>query len=240
MPRPAPDPLAEQRVEDRADAQRQPLVEGEQRQRQGDDGVDRPGVQAPVEDGGSHAQADGRLGIAGGRAQRRPVAARTILANADAAHGRGEMRHGFGHPIEHQADAHAGGEQHGEPAGIRIVRPRFLAAQAHPAQGRDDQAQAEQDEDVRRAEEEPRQIAGQPAAHGGEQRLDLALQGQGQDHEQDDGQRGNAEHLAMDIQVEEKASLDVVLADHVVGVDQVGRAARRGDAIRARGRSRSP
>src|SRR3546814_5182648 len=44
-----------------------------------------------------------------------------------------EMHDGFGHAKEHQADAHAGGEQHGKPGdvaviGLAVVRPQLDVA----------------------------------------------------------------------------------------------------------------
>ena len=233
MARPTPHPLTKNRVEDRANRQRQALVEGEQRQRQGDNGVDRPRVQAPVEDGCGHAQAHGLFGITGRAAQRRPVGAHTICANADTAHGRTEVRHRLRDAIEHQANAHPGGKQHGEPAEVGVIRLCVHAAEAHLAQRGNDQAEAEQHKDVRGADKEPGHVVGEPVAQGAEQRLDLGLQGQGQHHEQHGDDCRDGEDLAVDVQVEQELAFDVVLTDHVIGVDQIGVAGGCRDAVQS-------
>ena len=231
MARPAPHALTENRVEDRADRQRQALVEREQRQRQGDDGVDRPGVQTPVEDGRSHAQTHGFFCVAGSAAKRRPVGTHAILTDSDTTHRRAVVRHGLGHAVEHQADAHTGGEQHGEPAHVGVVGRRVLAAEAYLAQWRQDQPDTEDDENVGGADEEPGHVVGEPVAQATEQRLDLVLQSQGEDHEDHRDQRGDGEDLAMDVEGENELPFDVVLTDDVIGVDQIGLTGRCRDAL---------
>ena len=111
MPEGPPHALAEHGIECRSQGQRHAAVEAEKRQRQPDDGVDRPGVQSPVKYGRRHADRPRRPGI------RRVAANRRI----------DRVRNGFQHAEEHQADADAGRKQHRQPAGIAIagngVRP---------------------------------------------------------------------------------------------------------------------
>ena len=152
--------------------------------------------------GGRHAQPEGFPGIPFGTAQWRPVGALTGLPQGHPLEGRIEMSHGFGDPVEHQADAHAGSEQHGKPAHVGIVGYRILATDAHLAQWREHQQQAQQHEDIGGADEEPRQIAGQPAAQAGEDLRGLLLQCQGQQHEQQDAAGGDQEDLAVDVQTQ--------------------------------------
>ena len=202
MTRPAPDALTQDRVEDRAHGQRQALVEGEDRQRQTNDGIGAPGVQAPVEDGGGHAQRDRAGLVTLCAAQRCPVGAQTILAHADAAEGGAVVAQRLRYAIEHQADAHAGGEQHGEPAGIAEVRLGVGTPDTHLAHGGEDQHQREYHEDVGAEQKHPGQLGGQEAEHGIEDRLHLSLHGQRQDHEQQDHDRRDHEDRAVQIHVD--------------------------------------
>ncbi len=227
---PAPDLLAEDRIEDRAHAERQPLIVGEQRQGQADNGVDRPGVQAPVEDRGGHAEPPG-LGLVAGRAgQRRPAFRRAGAFGQ----GRIEVRDRLGHAEEHQSDAHAGGEQHGEPAGIGIVRLGIHAAEADTAKRRDHQRQGDQHEDVAGGQEEPVEGRGHRRAQPAEELAGLFRQGEGEEDEGDDRQSGDQEDRVMDIQAEgPDRRLDVVLAERVIGVDHIRRSVRREFGLRS-------
>jgi hypothetical protein len=63
MARPAPDAFAEDRVEGRAYGERQALVVAEQRERQRQHRIDRPGVQAPVIDRSRKAHLPGCFDI---------------------------------------------------------------------------------------------------------------------------------------------------------------------------------
>ncbi len=80
--------VADDRIKRRAQGQRQAMPIAEEGQNQRHDGVDRPGVQPPVEKGQAHGLF-GRLDALG-RADRR----RKIVHNR------------FCHAEEHQADAH--------------------------------------------------------------------------------------------------------------------------------------
>src|SRR5690606_40445988 len=88
--------------------------------------------------GGRHSQPESLTGIPFGTAQRRPVGALTGLSQSHPFEGRIEMPHGFSDPVEHQADPHAGSEQHGKPAHVGVVGYRILAADTHLAQRRED------------------------------------------------------------------------------------------------------
>ena len=134
------------------------------------------------------------------------------------------------HPEEHQADAHAGGEQHREPADVAVLGFRLLSAQPDLAERRDDQHHADDDEDVAGGQEEPVEAGRQGAADVVEDRADLVLEGQRQHHESDDHQTGDQEYRIVDVQSEgTQVGLDVVLADLVVGLDDLAGALRRGD-----------
>ena len=137
-----------------------------------------------MEDGRGHAQAHRLFRIADRATQGRPVGAHAIGANHDTIVSRREMRHGLGHPIEHQPDTHASSEQHREPADVGIVRGCIPPADTHLAQRRNDQRQTQQHENIRGTDEEPGHLAGQPAPQTGKDFGRLVLQCQGQQHEQ--------------------------------------------------------
>ncbi|MNF71744.1 hypothetical protein D3C84_537010 [compost metagenome] len=148
------------------------MAEAEVGEDQRDDGVDRPGVQAPVEEGELHRLLGRghRIGVAHGRV--------------------GVVHQGLGDTEEHQADAHAGGEQHGEPGAMAVVRLAVVGAEldiAEAADGQEDHG----DEDQRHAEDvEPAGIEQDPGLGLPEHCLGL-VGGEGAiEHEGDDEQCG--------------------------------------------------
>ena len=227
MPAPAPDPFPEDRVEGRADGQRKPLVERKKRQRQRDDGVDRPRVQRPVIDRGGQAHPLCRLHIRGDDA--------AILGNRRRHAKRLGDCHvidGFQHPEEHQPDPHPGREKHREPADIGVIGRRLLPAQADRAQRADDQEQAEADEDVRRAKEEPVEGRGQPWPQPAEEGRRLFRQRQRVKDEGHDGQRRDQKDRVVNVEAERpQIAFKVVLTDRVIGIDDVCVPFRQGNAL---------
>ena len=138
---------------------------------------------------------------------------------------------GLEHAEEHQADAHAGREQHREPAGVAVVGARLLAAEPDAAPGADDQEQAEQHEDVGGAHEEPVEGAGQRRPQPAEERGRLLGRQQRVKHESDDRQAGYQEDRIVDVEAEgAELPLQIVLTDLEIGVDDVGRTFRLGNA----------
>ncbi|MNN02689.1 hypothetical protein D3C81_1153570 [compost metagenome] len=170
------DALADQRVERRAQGQRQAVAVAEEGEDQRDHGIDRPGVQAPVEEGQLHRLAGGlhRIGLA---------------------HRRGdEVHHRLGDAEEHQADAHAGGKQHGEPGGVAVVGLAVVRAELDVAVAADgEEHRGDQDqgdgEDV-----EPAGVGGDPALHEAEQTLGAGREGHGEHHQGEDEQDRGEEH----------------------------------------------
>ncbi|MNC16943.1 hypothetical protein D3C75_648080 [compost metagenome] len=170
------DALADQRVERRAQGQRQAVAVAEEGEDQRDHGVDRPGVQAPVEEGQLH------------RLARRLHAVRLADRWGD------EVHHRLGDAEEHQADAHAGGEQHGEPGGVAVVRPAVVGAELDVAVAADgEEHHGDQDqgdgEDV-----EPAGVGDDPALHEAEQALGAVREGYGENHQGQDEQDRGEEH----------------------------------------------
>ena len=193
-----PHRVSQQRMEGRPQRQRQPQIARHEGESERDDREDGPRVQAPVEDGGGHAEAR-RVGIG-------PVDAERRLQ---------EVRDGLRHSEEHQADAHPRREQHGEPGAGGVVGPRAGAAQAHAAHRRHQQHEAEEQEQVARAHEHPVERRGEPEAQGPEGRRGRRLEPQHGGDEPDGGQAGDQEDRVVDVEAE---PLDVVPADFVVGL----------------------
>jgi hypothetical protein len=221
MARPAPDPLAQDRIKDRAQRQRQPLVIGKERQRQRHHRIDRPGVQAPVEDRRGHRQPAGAQFVARRAVQRRPVGADPVFDHRPA-QGGGEMAQRLADAIEHQADAHARGKKHGKPARQGEIRRRLGAAQPDRAQRRQDQAKAQQHEDIAGDQEEPVEIAGDHVAQAGKEGPQHRGEQQGRPGEQHDGRGRDHEDRVVDVIGDGLHALDIVLADLVFGRDDLG------------------
>src|SRR5690554_2577093 len=96
-------PVAYQRIQRRAQRQRQAMAKAEKRENQSYDGINCPGMQTPMKKGYLHCLACGHY--------------RTRFAD-----GRINIMHyRLGHPEEHQAYPHAGGEQHGEPGDVAVI-----------------------------------------------------------------------------------------------------------------------
>ena len=98
MPDRTVNPLPDQRVERGTDGQRQVMAKSEIGQAQAHDRIDRPGMNPPVKKGQDHRLLGRRhrLGVSRGR--------------------RDVMGQRFSDREEHQANAHACGKQHREPA----------------------------------------------------------------------------------------------------------------------------
>ena len=98
------DAVAEQRVEGRADRQRQAVAVAEVGQRHAGEHIDAPAGEAPVEEGFHHGIADRRLGLRVTGHRRHVVGQR------------------FGDAVEQDVDADAGREQHRRPGQQREFR----------------------------------------------------------------------------------------------------------------------
>ncbi len=204
--------------------QRQALVVGEQGQRQGDDGVDRPRVQRPVEDRGGHSEPARGFHVADRAGERRPAIGRAGAFRQR----RLEMRDRLGDAVEHQPDAHAGREQHREPASIGIIGRRLLPADADAAQRGDDQEKAQEHEDVAGEQEEPVERRGDRLPQPTEELLRRARQRHRQEDERKHCKARYDEDGIVDVETEwPDRRLDVVLTDLVRGIDQIGVAFRR-------------
>ena len=132
-PRPV-DPVADQRIERRADGERQLLAIGEIGQRQTNHHIDGPGMQAPVEEGDAHRHLR--------RLRRLRVDAGALADEGIAL----EMVDRLGDRPEHQADAHARAEQHGEPGEVAELGAVVVVAEAYIAVPADQQPKDEKQE----------------------------------------------------------------------------------------------
>ena len=200
-----PHRVAQDRVERRSQGQRQPEVVGREGECDRDHREHGPGVHAPVEDGRSDGKAVRGVGVRGVDAERR------ILEVLD------RLRHAE----EHQADADPGREQHGEPRPGGVVRPGVRTAQADAAEGRRQQQQAEEDEDVARGHEHPVERRGEPSVQCVEGAPGGVPEHEHPGDEGDDGEAGDDEDRVVNVEAEEP---DVVLAELVVGLRGDGHA----------------
>ncbi|MCY1552151.1 hypothetical protein D9M68_885300 [compost metagenome] len=91
-------------------------------------------MQAPVEEGQLHGLLGGRYRV--GIAHRRVGVVHQRLGNAE----------------EHQADAHAGGKEHGEPGAVAVVRPAVVGTELDVAEAAD-REEDHGDEDQRHRED---------------------------------------------------------------------------------------
>jgi hypothetical protein len=124
-----------------------------------------------------------------------------------------------GVPPEHQADAHARREQHGEPRHVREFRLRVLAADADLADRQHDQHQAEDHEDVAADHEQPVEIRDRPALGAVERDLGIARHDQRADHEDQHEQTGDPEYGMVYV---DPVSLQVVLSDLIIRLVTIG------------------
>ena len=159
-------------------------------------------MQAPVVDGRRHrrfARGLGGTGHHGAVGDGRGDAQRGIV----------EVVHRFKHAEEHQPDAHAGGEEHGEPADIAEVGHCVRPTDADLADGQDQQRDTEQHEQIARDDEQPIECRGQPYA----QPLKCGAYGVAEDKraydEPHDHNRRDEKHRVVDIEAE---NLNIVLA----------------------------
>ena len=126
------------------------------------------------------------------------------------------------HAIEHQPDAHAGGKQHREPAGVGIVGFRLGSAEPDLAERRDDQRQRQKDEDVTRRQEKPVKAGGQCRPQPAEKFTCFRRQCQRIEDQQNDAAGRDGEDRVMDIHPERADLwLHIVLADLIVCIDNI-------------------
>ncbi|KAG1454932.1 hypothetical protein G6F57_015395 [Rhizopus arrhizus] len=176
------DALAENRVQRRAQRQRQVTAVGEIAQRHAHQRVQRPTVQAPVQEGQHHRLAAGGHGTAGLAGRIEEVIQRLVGA------------------VVQQRDADAGREQHRHPGHVAEGRRFLVVAQADAAIRRERQpqheAQAQHDQQHVPPAERRRHLGLRPlqpvlAAFGIEN---------GEQPEDADRHRGTEEHKAVQAQ----------------------------------------
>ncbi len=142
------------------------------------------------------------------------------------------MAHRFGDPVEHQADTHAGGEEHRKPACVTVVGRGIRTAQSHLADGQNDQQQCEDHDDVGAQYEEPVESLGREVEHRREHGRSLFWQRQRIEDKGHDDAAGNQKHGIVDVQSERSETrFDIVLTDLVVGLDDIRRAFRLRDTL---------
>ncbi len=199
MAGPAPAAFAQNRVEGGTDGERHAFVVGEERQGQRHHAVDRPGVQTPV----VHH-----------RAQRHVFRLRGVGLHVQrGAEPVGVVTHRLRHAPEHQADAHAGGEQHREPGQGGEIRPGVLATQADLTDGKKNQGDTEQNENIGADHEQPVKVVDGPALGTVEGRLGLGGKNNGTDHEYQDQYRTDEEDRIVHVHAKD---LHIILTHFIV------------------------
>ena len=163
--------LADERVEGSPHGQGQSPVVGKIGQRQRHEPVQSPGVEPPVKEGDAHRQL-GRFG----RFRRAPGRA-------------GEVIDRLGDAPEHETDAHAGAEQHGQPAPVAEIGAGVVASQPDLAVAAEQQKQHDSEVDINRQNEEPADVGRDQPKDAVEQRRHLAEVGETESDEYD-GQAG--------------------------------------------------
>src|SRR6056297_194930 len=132
------------------------------------------------------------------------------------------MAHGFGYAEEQKADAHAGGEQHREPADIAVIRRRLRTTKPDAAIWRHDQQQAEDHEDIGRPQKEPVKSLGHCREQPTEHVACLIGQCERVEYEQHHRETRDEEDRVMDIKAERTdPRYDIVLTDLVIGLDEI-------------------
>ena len=172
--------LADQWVQRRPQGQRLVMPVGEVRHRQAHQGIDRPAVQAPVQECQLQRLARGL------------VAGRHAFGRVEV------VVQGLGRTEVQQRDADAGREQHPGPGAIAEVRGILLGPQLELAVGRKRQAHHEHQVGGDHQHVVPAETAGQPGL-GNVQHLAGLLRGDDQDGSQQQDQRGRGiEHPTVD------------------------------------------
>ena len=181
MPGPAVDAVAQKGVERRADRQRQFVPIREIGQRQANDHVDRPGMKAPVEEGGAHRHFGRALGFTCHRERRAQV-----------------VIHGLGDAPEQQADPHPRRKQHRKPGEVAELRLFVRIPQTNIAVAGHQQPQHEADEHAGGKHVIPAQIVGDDALQGIERGFGRVLEEHPEQDERHHHQRRADEHRRVD------------------------------------------
>ena len=175
------DPVLAEHLDDgSADQARTAEAEAEVGDHQTGDTVDRPGVQAPVE------------------VRQEQGEARRLLRRCELLD-RHVVRDRLGRAPEQQADAHAGGEQHGEPGDRAELRLVVVATELDAAIGREREADADDQDEADHQHDEPGAAgelhADQQAGEVGEALIvDDPPDGDAAGHRERDEQQWIAEH----------------------------------------------
>ena len=99
------------------------------------------------------------------------------------------MVHRLQHAEEHQANPDPGGEQHGDPTGIAVIRLGVGPAETDASQLRESDEQAKDDEQVHRNDEKPVEICCQPGTQFTKKYAGAVLKQQSDNHKCDDDHR---------------------------------------------------
>ena len=183
---PAPHAVSQNRMKNRADGERQSPVEAEKRETETRDRVERPRGEPPVKGRSGYARGLGGLRVGGVDSQGRIP----------------EIVHRLQHPEKQQSDGDSRREDHGEPGDGGVIGPGVPAAYAHPAHGRENQEDAEQEAQVGDDHEKPVELNGNPLAGQGKRHRRFFLKQQNPRYESQYRDPGDHEHRNVYVQTE--------------------------------------
>ncbi len=139
------DTLPQQGIKHGPDTQGLFAIKGKIGQGQSHQGIDAPGVQPPVQEGGLDGIFRGGSGTGFCPVWRRD-----------------QVIHGLSHAVEQQADPHPGTEQHGKPAGPAEFRSGIVPTKADIAEGADDEIEHKTEDEVHPQHKKPAGLVGDP------------------------------------------------------------------------------
>ena len=127
------------------------------------------------------------------------------------------MRYRLGDAPVQQADAHTGGEHHGEPRQRAEFGFGITTTETHLTQRRQRQAGAEQHRQIAHDDDEPVEVLQDPALDAFQRLTEDHGIAQCQENQQQDDGEGNGEYDAMEVQAEHsniEVSTDYVFRNH--------------------------
>ena len=201
MSGPSPYSFTQYRIESGANGQWQPFVEEEKGKRQADHGIDRPGGQAPMKDGGSQRQTFGfRCHCLDVQRCSAPI---------------GIIGHWFGGTIEQHANSDTGRKQHRNPGSYPEFWLGICPAQTNFTQRRDCDGNTEKQNEVGRYDKKPVEILQRPGFGGFEPLLRDMRVYQGQEYECDNQEGTDEEDRIVHLQPER---IHIVLTRFIIGL----------------------
>lgn len=109
------------------------------------------------------------------------------------------MHHRLGDAEEHQADAHAGGEQHGEPGQGAVIRFAVIRPELDVAVTTERQQHHHEQDECNGEDVEPADVGDDPGLGIAKQRLRMALESDAVEHQRQDDDRRAVEDRGVEV-----------------------------------------